>query len=212
MHASQNLRESPQIAPAPDNWYAVYTKSNYEKKVVSQFAQRGIASYLPVWKETHSWTDRQKIVEVPLFRGYVFARFVDSGRNRLSILQTPGVARIVGGCGDIEPIPEAEITAIQQLLTSELKCAAHPFLREGDWVRVTKGPLQGVEGLFLRHKSPTRLLISVSLISQSVAVEIEAGDVKVVHPGGSQPAGPASQNPWVSLPPSLSQPAAWSID
>jgi len=204
MQTSQEPTSASQIALVPGHWYAVYTKSNYEKKVASQLQHKGITNYLPLWREVHSWTDRKKIVEVPLFRGYVFARFADSGRNRLTILQTPGVARIVG-IGDIEPIPDAEITAIQQLLTSRVQCAPHPFLCEGDWVRVTKGPLQGLEGLFLRQKSPTRLLISVSLISQSVAAEIEAGDVKVVSPEGPRP---VPQTLWVGPQPDLRQPAA----
>jgi transcription antitermination factor NusG len=193
MPTSQELPGAQQAADSPGLWYAVYTKSNYEKKVASLLSHRGITNYLPVWKEMHSWTDRRKVVDVPVFRGYVFARFEDSGRNRLTILQTPGVARIVSTCGGIEPIPEGEIVAVQQLLTSGVKCAPHPFLQEGDWVRVTKGPLQGVEGLFLRQKGPTRLLISVSLISQSVAVEIEAVDIEIVTPGDSHA---ESQNLW----------------
>ena len=205
MQTSQGLTEPPRIAPAPGHWYAVYTKSNYEKKVAAQLIPRGIPNYLPVWKEVHSWTDRRKIVEVPLFRGYVFARFADLGGNRLAILQTPGVARIVGTCGGIEPIPDAEIAAIQQLLTSGLKCAPHPFLRDGDWVRVAKGPLQGLEGLFLRQKGPTRLLISVSLISQSVAAEIETGDVELVRPRDSQP---PSEDLWAGQPVGLQESVA----
>jgi transcription antitermination factor NusG len=204
MQNPQELIEAPQAAGVPGLWYAVYTKSNYEKKVASLLSHRGIVNYLPVWKEVHSWTDRSKVVDVPVFRGYVFARFEDSGRNRLTILQTPGVARIVGTCGGIEPIPEGEIAAVQQLLTSGVKCAPHPFLREGDWVRVTKGPLQGVEGLFLRQKGPTRLLISVSLISQSVAAEIEAGDIQVVNLAEPQ----ACQNAWAGSPSRLRPSAA----
>lgn len=205
MPGSHELTETPQSACASEQWYAVHTKSNYEKKVASQLAQRGVSNYLPVWKEVHAWTDRQKIVEVPLFRGYVFARFEDSGRNRLHILQTPGVARIVGNCGGIEPIPDIEIASIQQLLGSGLKCAPHPYLREGDSVRVNKGPLQGVQGLFLRQKGPSRLLISVSLISQSVAAEIEADDVEVVVP---EDAAPPAQSIWAHHPSRLGPSAA----
>jgi transcription antitermination factor NusG len=202
MQTSQQSGDAPRILPAPGHWYAVYTKSNYEKKVASQFFHKGITTYLPVWKEVHSWTDRKKTVEVPVFRGYVFARFEDSGPSRLSVLQTPGVARIVGTSGDIEPIPDIEIAAIQQVLSSNVNCSPHPFLREGDWVQVINGPLQGVEGVFLRHKSPTRLLISVTLISQSVAAEIEACDVQVVQSAELQP---APQGLWNS--PALRQPA-----
>ena len=205
MQISHEFAAAPHSDHASDQWYAVHTKSNYEKKVASQLALRGVANFLPVWKEVHAWTDRQKIVEVPLFRGYVFARFGDSGRNRLRILQTPGVARIVGTCGGIEPIPDAEIAAIQQLLSSGLKCAPHPYLREGDSVRVNKGPLQGVQGLFLRQKGPSRLLISVSLISQSVAAEIEACDVEVLVAGDVPP---AAQSIWASQPARLGPPAA----
>jgi transcription antitermination factor NusG len=205
MYSSEEPTQDPQLATASGQWYAVYTKSNYEKKVASQLTNRGVANYLPVWTEVHDWTDRRKVVEVPLFRGYVFARFVDSGHDRLNIEQTPGVARIVGTAGGIEPIPEGQIAAIQQLLASGLRCAPHPFLQEGDWVRVTKGPLQGVEGLFLRQKGPARLLISVSLISQSVAAEIAAEDVEVVQPGTSQH---SAQNTALIQPASLRQSVA----
>ena len=187
MEYTDSFIEETQAGLIAGNWYAVYTRSNYEKKVASQFTLRGITTYLPLWQEVHNWSDRRKLVEVPVFRGYVFARFEDSGRNRLSILQTPGVARIVGGCGDIEVIPDAEIHAIRKLLSSDLKCALHPFLREGDKVRVMRGPLEGIEGIFLRHKGAGRLVISVSLISQAVATEIDAQDVTAVGRGIVQP-------------------------
>jgi transcription antitermination factor NusG len=186
MELSPKFIDGTSLDALPGNWYAAYTRSNYEKKVVSQFALRGIPNYLPVWQEVHSWSDRRKHVEVPVFRGYVFVRFEDTGRNRLNILQTPGVARIVGGCSDIEVIPDAEIIAIQQLLTSKVKCAPHHFLQEGDWVRVMRGSLQGVEGIFLRHKGSSRLIISISLISQSVATEIDACDVQLIERGRPQ--------------------------
>jgi transcription antitermination factor NusG len=209
MECAQDFIDGPRIDSMPGNWYAVHTRSNYEKKVVTQFGLRGITAYLPVWQEIRSWSDRRKVVEVPVFRGYVFARFEDSGRNRLHILQTPGVARIVGGCGDIEAIPDAEISVIQQVITSKVDCTLHPFVRVGDWVRVVRGPLEGVEGVFLRHKSSSRLVISVSLISQSVATEVDACDVQNVDRGGSQPVRiPPSRELWANPGVGVRQPAA----
>ena len=172
---------APSLTPRP-LWYAVYTRSNFEKRVAAELAAKSVEHYLPVVPQLHQWKDRRKWIDVPVFAGYVFARFCDSLQTRLQVLRTAGAVRILGQAERIEPVPEAEIESIQRLLKANVPCCAHPFLREGAWVQVKRGPLRGLEGLLVRLKSKTRLVLSVTLLSQSVATEIDISDVEVLRP------------------------------
>ncbi len=164
-------------APA-DAWYAVHTRSNFEKRVLSEVSARQIEAYLPVFKAVHRWKDRNKCVETPVFSSYVFVRFPDCDSTRLRILRTPGVVRILGNNGRLEPIPDSQIEAVRRMVQDSRSCFIHPLLREGMRVRVIRGALKGVEGLFVRAKSSCRLVITLPLLSQSIASEIDAADVE----------------------------------
>jgi len=166
-------------------WYAVHSRSNFERRVAAELASKGFESYLPAYEEIHRWKDRQKKVEIPLFPGYVFVRFPDLPHLRLPVLQTTGVVRILGHDGTIETVPEEEIEAVRTLLNSKAPCFAHPFLREGVRVRVKRGALKDLEGTLVRIKNQDRLVISVSLIAQSIAAEVDILDVEPV--GSSRP-------------------------
>jgi transcription antitermination factor NusG len=165
-------------------WYAVHSRSNFERRVAGELASKGFESYLPAYAEIHRWKDRQKKVEVPLFPGYVFVRFPDLPHLRLPVLQTTGVVRILGHNGMIETVPDEEIEAVRSLLNSKTPCFAHPFLREGVRVRVKRGALKDLEGALVRIKNQDRLVISVSLIAQSIAAEVNIRDVE---PVGARP-------------------------
>jgi transcription antitermination factor NusG len=169
-------------APSAPHWYAVYTRSNFEKRVAAELSAKRLEHYLPTFQELHQWKDRKKLVDVPVFPGYVFARFPDSTEHRLQVLQTSGAVRILGHGDGIEPVPEMEIESIRRLLQADVPCFAHPFLHEGAWVRVKRGALKDIEGLLVRVKSKTRLILSVALLSQSVATEIDVSDVEVIRP------------------------------
>ena len=166
-------------------WYAIHTRSNFEQRVAGELGRKGFESYLPAYQETHQWRDRKKKVAVPLFPGYVFVRFVDSLELRIPVLHTTGVVRILGNGGMIEAVPDEQVEAVQGLLRSKVPCHAHPFLREGVRVRVKRGALQDLEGTLVRFKNRARLVISVALIGQSVAAEVDIRDVERV--GSSRP-------------------------
>jgi len=164
-----------------ERWYAVQTRSRFEKAVREELSAWGIDHYLATFKDVHQWKDRKKVVEVPLFSGYIFVRLQDIESARLQVLKTNGVVRILGVGGRIEPIPDFEIDSIQQLLVSGKQCYPHPFVREGSWVRMRRGPLAGVEGRLIKVKSQTRLVLSIELLSQSVATEVDAWDVEPIR-------------------------------
>jgi transcription antitermination factor NusG len=164
-----------------EQWYAVRTRSKCENKVSSMLTEKGVENYLPAFPEVHQWKDRKKVVHLPVFPGYLFTRMQDSRESRLTVLRTEGVVSILGQATMIEPIPEYEIHAVRQLLDSRICFCAHPLLREGAWVRVKRGALKGVEGLLMRVKNEARLVISITLLSQSVSAEIEVSDVQLLR-------------------------------
>src|SRR4051794_3136598 len=134
---------------AADNcasWYAIWTRSHFEPTVAADLAAKGIECYLPAVREVHQWKDRKKAVDVPLFPGYVFVRFLDTDQARLQVLRSRGAVRILGHDNAVEPIPNEQIDAVRLLLESQRPFSVHPLLREGAIVRVKAGPLKGVEG------------------------------------------------------------------
>lgn len=160
----------------PPRWYAVRTRSRHEKRVQQELAQQAeVEVFLPLWERWSRWKDRRKKVRFPLFPGYCFARFRLA--DRLRVLKAFGVVDLVGMKGQPEPIPDAEIEAVRAVVESKLRYDPHPYLTEGMEVEVNRGPLLGVRGRLLRKDRADRLLLSVHLIRQAVAVEIHAADV-----------------------------------
>ena len=170
----------PAIQP---RWYAVHTRSKCERSVADELSAKGVECYLPTTRSIHRWKDRKKEIVLPLFPGYLFTRIADDGASRLQVLRTSGTVRILGHGTQIEPVPDYEIDALKRLLESRAPCFAYPFLKEGSWVRVKHGPLEGVEGLLTRIKNNSRLVLSVQMLAQSVATEIDAADVEVTRHG-----------------------------
>jgi transcription termination/antitermination protein NusG len=162
---------------SPQKWYVAHVKSHHENNVATELTIRGVDNYLPCYEELHEWKDRRQSVRLPLFPGYVFTRFFDSPETRLSILRTNGIVRLLGLGKTIEAVPDPEMEAVRRLVESTLPCYAHPFLREGDRIRVKRGPLRGTEGFLVRVKNHTRLVVSVSLLSRSVAAEVNLRDI-----------------------------------
>jgi transcriptional antiterminator NusG len=157
-------------------WYAVRTRARHEKKVHAQFADRpGIDAFLPLRERRSRWKDRIKRVQEPLFPGYCFARFRHP--DRLRVLKAVGVVGLVGSGGEPEPIPDREIEAIRTLAGSRLSFEPFPFLAEGMMVEVIRGSLMGIRGRLQRKDREFRVVLSVTLIRQSVSVVIDAADV-----------------------------------
>jgi transcription antitermination factor NusG len=121
------------------------------------------------------WSDRYKDLQQPLFCGYVFCRF--DVYQRLPIVVTPGVSRIVGVGRTPCPVPESEIDALRVIEESGLNYEPWPFLKAGQRVRIESGPLRSLEGLLVEVKSRRRLVVSVTLLQRSVGAEVDSADV-----------------------------------
>jgi transcription antitermination factor NusG len=164
-------------------WWAVYTQHQHEKTVAEMLTGKGFEVFLPLHDSMRRWKDRQKLLSLPLFPGYVFVRGLLS--RRLQVVTTPGIHMILSRGEQIEVVPEAEIDAVRRAVQGSYKIEPHPFLKIGERVRVTRGSLEGVEGILVRKKNLYRLVLSVDMLAQSVGVEVSAADVEPV--GGLSP-------------------------
>jgi transcription antitermination factor NusG len=152
-------------------WYALRVRSNFEWAVNAVLTSKEYEAFLPTYRTRRRWSDRTKEVDAPLFRGYTFCRF-DAAR-RLPILTTPGVVSIIGSAAGPIEVDEGEIASVRAMVASGVLVGPWPFLREGQYVAVERGPLTGVEGIIVSLKGQYRLVVSVSLLQRSVAVEID---------------------------------------
>lgn len=158
------------------HWYAVHTSANHEKRVVEQLGARGVEHFLPLYSSVRHWKDRRVTLQLPLFPGYVFVHM--ALRERLRVLQLPGVARLIGFNGTPTPLPQTEMDALRASLEGGAHAEPHPFLTVGQKVRVKGGPLRGTQGILMRRKNQFRFVLSLHLIMRSVAVELDHVDLE----------------------------------
>jgi len=152
---------------------------------------RGYEEFLPLYRAQRRWSDRVKELELPLFPGYLFCRFDVS--DRLPILTTPGVMGIVGFGKTPVPIEPGEIAAIHRVLETGVAAEPWKYIVSGQRVRVEHGALAGLEGIFIETKKDHRLLLSVTLLQRSVAVQIDAACVVPIKvPIKPAPGAPSS--------------------
>jgi transcription antitermination factor NusG len=158
-------------------WYAVYTYPRHEKAVKERLESKSIEAFLPTFVSESRWKDRRVRIQTPFFPGYVFTRISLSDRSK--VLAAPGVIRMLSFNGTPAPIDDLEIEAVRLCLERGATLESFPLFQVGDRVRVRSGVLEGLEGLVSRCKSERRLIVPISLINQSVAVEI---DVHLLEP------------------------------
>ena len=159
-------------------WFAVNTRARYEEFVAKQVRGKGYDVFLPVYKAKRRWSDRTKELELPLFPGYLFCRF--DPVQRLPIITIPGVIQIVGVGKTPVPVDEEEIISIQKASVTDVPREPWPFAHIGEKVRIERGPLFGIEGVLLNVKGGHRLVLSVTLLQRSVALEIDGSWVTTV--------------------------------
>jgi transcription antitermination factor NusG len=159
-------------------WYAAYTSANHEKRVAEQLGVRGVTHFLPLYPSVRRWKDRRVTLQVPLFPGYVFVRI--ALQSRLRVQQIPGVARLVGFDGTPAALPDREIETLRATLLNGVRAEPYPFLEVGRKVWLKSGPMVGMRGILIKRKSKLRVVISISVIQRSVALEADAGDVEPV--------------------------------
>lgn len=162
-------------ACADAQWFALWTQSHCEQLVHDQLVARGFEAFLPTLRTWSRRAGNRRLIPVPMFSSYLFVRHVMDKRGYVEMTKTRGLVRILCPRWDcLTPVADSEIEALQQLLSSEVPVLSHPYLQEGQRVLIKHGPLEGLEGILVRSR-PNRglLVLSVNLLHQSVAVEVD---------------------------------------
>jgi len=160
-------------------WYVLFVRSNQEKRVAQRLSSRNVEHYLPCYESLRQWQDRRVRLEIPLFPGYVFVRL--PLLERLKVLTLPNVVSLVGPKHSPAAISEDEIAWIKQGIEHG-KVEPHPYLEAGERVVISSGILAGLEGVVLRMKNSTRVVVSLKSISRAFVVEV---DRACIEPAGA---------------------------
>lgn len=159
------------------HWFAVYTTCRHEKRVARNLEHRQIEHFLPTYRTQHTWKDGTRaLLDLPLFPGYVFVH-IDL-HDRVGVLEVPGVVSMIGTVQHPAPLPEMEVEALRTGL-DPTKAEPHPLLTVGQRVRIMRGALAGVEGIVVRKKSGLQVVLTLSLLMQSIAIEVNGDDVEL---------------------------------
>ncbi|MDP3461364.1 MAG: UpxY family transcription antiterminator [Bacteroidales bacterium] len=164
------------------NWYAIYTRSKAEKKVLAEFVHSGIEAYLPLVLRLRQWSDRKKLVEEPLFRSYIFVHITE--KEYFKVLNTQGVLKFISFGRVAVKIPPQQIEAIRYYVSDkESEEDNQDELSEGQLVRVKHGPMEGLIGRLIRMKGKFRLIVQIEAIGKSLTLNIPRTRVEPVSSG-----------------------------
>lgn len=161
-------------------WYAVYTRHQHEKSAADWLSRKGFEVLLPLYHSENRWSDRKKVVSLPLFPNYLFVE-ADLER-RLDVLRSPGVCWFVGNSSGPAAITPDQIETVRKLAEFPTQVEPHPYLECGTDVRVRKGPLAGLSGVLVRIKNKQRVVISLTLLQKAAAVEVDGSNLERLRP------------------------------
>lgn len=172
-----------------ENWYGIRVRTRWEQSARALLSGKGYETLLPTYKARRRWAGRLREIAAPLFPGYVFCYF--DVNKRLPVLVTPGVIAVVGRGRTPIPIEASEISSIQAMVASGLPIEPWPYLEIGQKVRIEEFALRGVEGVLIGFKGNRRIIVSISLLCRSVAVEIDRAGISPVGTASLSVPGPA---------------------
>jgi len=163
----------------PINWYAIYTKPRHEFVVHGELQKKGIESFLPSFKRLQQWKDRKKFVEFPLFPGYLFVHVQHDSSAFLNVLKTRSVVTFISSTpGNPSTVAVEEIQSLKLLLDSGEELDVYPNLKEGELIRVKRGPLKGAEGILSVKENQYQFLVNIHLLGRSVGVKMYADELE----------------------------------
>ena len=160
-------------------WFALYTRSRNEKKVLLELQKAGINAYLPLVSRLRQWSDRKKMVEEPLFRSYIFVHITET--EYFTALNVTGAVRFITFSGKAVPIPDNQIIAIRNYLDDFEEVPEEGVILEtGQLVKIKSGPMEGLIGKMIRYRNRHRLIIQIDAIGQNISLSVPRSKVEVV--------------------------------
>jgi transcription antitermination factor NusG len=176
----EKVTEIENVPPPPTpQWYAIQTRYRFERKVTALLQRQGLETFLPVLKDIHRWSDRQKRIDTLLFPRYTFARLDPSPFAQKEVLKTVGIIGLISFAGEAAPVPAKQIDDLRKLLSQNVPCALHAFLKVGQKVRIRGGCLDGLEGI-LEEAGQKKLVISLDSIQRAIAITIKRYELELI--------------------------------
>ena len=170
-----------QSADTTKNWYALYVKSRHEFIAFGGLIRKGTEAFLPSIKRFRQWKDRRKLVEFPLFPGYLFVHIQPNPEEFLNVLKSGGVVNFVSLTpGHPTPVPRTEVTSLKLMIESGKELNIYSSLKEGSLVRVKRGPLKSAEGILTKKDNQYLFSVNIKLLGRSIGVKIHADDLEVM--------------------------------
>jgi transcription antitermination factor NusG len=173
------VRADMQADCVTPNWYVLFVRSNQEKRVAQHLAARAVEHFLPVFESVHLWRDRKVKLASPLFPGYIFIRLPLIERSKA--LLVPNVVRLVGTKDAPSVVSEKEIEWIRRGMMHG-NAQPYPCLKTGDTVVIRRGPMAGIEGILASTQNSSRVLIHVSSINRTFAIEVDSSGLELAAP------------------------------
>ena len=168
------------LGPDGQQWFALQVRTRWESSTAVLLSGKGYETFLPTYTVRKRGKGRMRETEAALFPGYVFCNF--DAQKRLPVLITPGVISVVGQGRIPQPVELREIETIQKIVESGFRAEPWPYLEIGQKVRIEEDALQGLEGILINFRGNQRIVVSVSLLRRSVALEIDRSCVKPIEP------------------------------
>jgi transcription termination/antitermination protein NusG len=164
------------------NWFALLTKSNFEQTVFNNIVKKNIEAFLPKKKKKSRRKDRNLMIEVPLFPGYIFVQSTFEAADQLKILKTVGAVRLLGNKSEPVPVPSTQIESLRILTNAnmDLVTGTNIRMKKGDFVMILEGPMAGAKGEFTRYKGKGRVIIKIDILGQYAGVEVLEENVEII--------------------------------
>ncbi len=161
-------------------WYVLHTKSRFENVVKGGLLKKTVEAFLPKITVPSKRKDRKKMIQVPLFPGYVFVKSDLHPTHHLEIVKTAGAVKLVGNESGPISVPDATIESIKIMVESQQPITTGYQFTKGEHVMVVDGPFLGVVGVFERYGGHGRIVVHIEALGQFAAVEVETRDVEKV--------------------------------
>ena len=162
-------------------WFVLYVKARHEFATNAELRKKGIESFLPSIKRWRQWRDRKKLIDFPLFPGYLFVHIFPNSEGFVNALRTRGAVNLISAeLGRPTPVLPEEISSLRLLIESGKELDIYPHLKEGTWIRVRKGLLKGAEGILEKREDQYLFIVNIKLLGKSVGAKIYADDMEIV--------------------------------
>jgi transcription termination/antitermination protein NusG len=169
------------ITALPKMWYALHTRSRFENVVLDGLGRKEVEAFLPKITIQSRRVDRKKMIQVPLFPGYLFVKTSLDPFEHLEIVKTVGVVTIVGNLQGPIAIPVESIESLRIMVLSTQEILSGLKYKHGDLVRVVSGPFAGVWGEFVRYRGKGRVVVNIAALGQNAAVDVSKDDIEMIQ-------------------------------